>query len=187
MERTKHKEIIVDYSKGTVFAWDPSMTAWGWAIMTFDGLVVDFGCIKTAPEGKKSRIRKSDDRCRRISEINTRLMELIKKYNVKLIVSEMQHGSQSAVAATMLGITIGMTQTLSDTLDIALETFSEGDSKLHLLGKRSAAKTETIEAISKKYVIKFTGKKYIDEAVADSISIFHVASKMSSTMKMLRK
>jgi len=189
MERTTPiKKLPVQITtKGTVMSWDPSMTAWGWAILSFEGDVIAVGCIKTAPENKKARIRKSDDRCRRITEINMQLLELIRKYDVRLIVSEIQHGSQSAVAATMLGITIGMTQTLSDCLDISIETWSEGDAKLNLLGRRSATKEDTIRAVSDRYVVPWKKVKYHDEAVADAMAIFHVARRQSNTLKLLRK
>jgi Holliday junction resolvasome RuvABC endonuclease subunit len=188
MIRNITQTMVTDFFKeGTVMAWDPSITAWGWVILTWDGSIIDCGCIKTVPEGKKSRIRKSDDRCRRITEINIKLIALLQKYNVQLIVSEIQHGSQSAVAATMLGITLGISQTISDCLEIAFETWSEGDSKLNLLGKRSAGKEETIDAIDKLYWVKWTHTKYIDEAIADAVSIFHIARKTSSIIKFHNK
>ena len=46
---------------------DPSMTAWGWAVLSGSGKVYKTGCIKTSPEQKKRRIRKGDDTVRRAS------------------------------------------------------------------------------------------------------------------------
>lgn len=186
MIRTKMTD-VTENKPIAIMAWDPSITAWGWVIFDLDKNVLDAGCIKTAPSNKKERIRKSDDRFRRITEFNLIFIELIKKHNVQLIVSEAQHGSQSAIAATMLGITIGMSQTLADCLDISLETWSEGDSKLHLLGKRSAGKQETIDAVAKLFKIKWRKVKYWDEAVADAASIFNCALKTSQTLRFLKK
>jgi len=170
----------------TILTNDPSMTAWGWAVLTPEGKVIETGCIKTAPEQKKRRIRKGDDTVRRVSEINTQLLDVIDKYNVALIISELPHGSQNASAAVMIGMVTGIVQTMGDCLDIAVEFYSEGDSKKCLLGKLSATKDETKVAIGKLYDIPFTGIGYKDEAVADAIAVFHVASKQSPTLKMMK-
>jgi Holliday junction resolvasome RuvABC endonuclease subunit len=177
-------------SEGTILANDPSMTAWGWVVLDFSGFVIESGCIKT--EGvpkKKRRIRKGDDTVRRVSEINQVLLDVIKRNNVRYILSELPHGSQNASAAVMIGICTGVMQTIADTLDIGIEWFSEGDSKKCLLGKISATKDETIQAIDALYknTITWTGKKYKDEAIADAMSIYHVARKTSPTLKLLKK
>jgi len=169
-----------------VFAHDPSMTGWGWVVMDFNKNVIDKGIIKTVPEAKKRRIRVSDDRCRRISEITRILVDVIKKYNIGLIVSEAPHGSQNASAATMIGITATIPQMLAIIYDIPIEWYSEGDSKKQLLGKNSATKKETIDKIKSLYKVPWYNIKYKDEAVADAISIYHVASIQSEMFKILR-
>jgi Holliday junction resolvasome RuvABC endonuclease subunit len=171
---------------GTILTNDPSMTAWGWAIIDYMGNILSTGCIKTKTEGKKRRIRKSDETCQRISEINNILIDLIKKNNVKYILTEAPHGSQNASAAVMIGVVAAITQTISDCLQIGIEYYSEGDSKKCLLNKIAATKQETINAIGKIYKVPWTGIKWRDEAVADAISVYHVASKQSSTLKLLK-
>jgi Holliday junction resolvasome RuvABC endonuclease subunit len=184
---SKHHEKIVEKNQNTILTNDPSMTAWGWAVVTFDGKILKTGCIKTETEGKKRRIRKSDETSQRISEINNVLIGLIKEHNVNLILSESPHGSQNASAAVMIGAVAAIIQTISDCFDIAVEFYSEQDSKKCLLGKKSATKQETIDAIAKLYDVKWTGIKYKDEAVADAIAIHYVASKQSTTLKMLKQ
>ena len=166
---------------------DPSMTAWGWCIMDLYDSIIDQGCIKTETAGKKRRIRKSDETFQRISEINNVLLDVIKKHNVKYILTESPHGSQNASAAVMIGAVAGIVQTISDCLGIGFESYSEGDSKKCLLGKNSATKKETIDAISKIYEVKWTNIKYKDEAIADAISIYNVAMKQSSSLKLLKQ
>lgn len=167
-----------------VLANDPSVCAWGFAVLDGKGIILETGCIKTAGGGKKMRIRKGDDTVRRISEINQRLLQMIKKHHVTYLISELPHGSQNASAAVMQGTVSGIGQTIADCLAIGIEWYSEGDSKKCLLGKISAEKKETIQAISKLYDWKPSGTKYIDEAVADALSIHYVASKQSSILKM---
>lgn len=170
----------------TVLACDPSLTAWGWIVINLKGDVLDSGCIKTAPSSKKLRIRKGDDRCRRVSEINQLLLFVIEKYNVRFILSEQPHGSQSAVVAIMIGICLGVVQTLADSLRIGVEWYSEGDCKKCLLGKRNATKGETIQAIKQLYPgIVFTGTKYIDEAVADAMAVYYYGVKNSNVLRLL--
>ena len=65
---------------------------------------------------------------RRINEINLQLL-VIRRYDIKLILSELPHGSQNAQAAVMIGGVTAIIQTLSDVLDIAIEWYSEQDSK----------------------------------------------------------
>lgn len=179
MKRTKHNQ-------GTILTIDPSITAWGWVVVDTQGVVIAADCIKTAPTNKKMRIRKSDDTVRRISEINHLLLQVIKKYNVILILSELPHGSQSAVAAKMIGAVSAMGQSMSDFLDIGIEWYSEGDCKMSVLRKRSAAKQEMINAIDNLYVVDWFGIKYKDEAIADALAVHHVAMQQSSALKLLK-
>lgn len=166
---------------------DPSFTAWGWAIVDEVNNVIDSGCIKTAPENKKMRIRKSDDRIRRTEEIIDRLYNLVDEYKVELILTEIPHGSQNASAAVMMGIVIGIITTIAFSRNIPLETYSEQDAKKMLLGKKAATKEDVIEAIDRIYEVDWTKTKYIDESVADSLAIHNVARHQSQLLKMLIK
>jgi len=166
---------------------DPSFTAWGWAVLTPASKILETGCIKTEPQAKKLRVRKGDDRVRRTTEICMQLLAIIKKYNVSFMTSELPHGSQNANAAIMMGVVVGILQGISCTTGISLEWFSEGDAKMSVLGKRSAMKTEMITAIAQLYTVPWTGIGYKDEAVADSLAVFHVAQEQSSTFALLNK
>jgi len=171
-----------------VLANDPSVCAWGYAVLNGKGEILATGCIKTVGGGKKMRIRKGDDTIRRISEIDERLKQVIEEYHVTYMISELPHGSQNASAAVMQGSVSGIAQTISVFTGIGIEWYSEGDSKKCLLGKISAEKVETINAISKLYGDKWRTKtKYINEAVADALSIHYVASKQSSILKMFNR
>ena len=171
----------------TILTNDPSMTAWGYSVLDYQNNILFVDCIKTKTEGKKRRIRKGDETVQRVSEINQVLLAAIKKYNVNLILSELPHGSQNAAAAVMIGVVSGVAQTISDCLGISIEWFSEGDSKKAVLRKQSATKQEMIDAIDKLYNVPWTGTKYKDEAIADSLAIHYVASKQSAILKMFKK
>lgn len=166
---------------------DPSITAWGWAIVTPNNVILEAGCIKTAPEHKKKRIRKGDDTVRRVHEVNKVLISLVDRYNVRLILSELPHGSQNASAAVMIGIVTGIVQMLADCYDTPIEWYSEGDSKVATLGKRAATKKEMIVAIDKLYTVPFTRIGYKDEAIADALSVYNCASQNSQILKFLQK
>lgn len=169
-----------------IMSHDPSMTAWGWVILDQHGFVVDSGAIKTKPADKKLRIRKGDDRTRRVSEIVFTLSEWTKKYGVRHHVGELQHGSQSAVAATSLGLCVGILQTFCDCAGVGLEWFSEGDAKKSVCGKASIAKDVMVRLMSTKYeTFKPRGVKWIDQAVADALAVHHVAMEQSSVLKFM--
>lgn len=179
---------VPETNEPVIIAFDPSITAWGWAAVNIvTGEVIGAGCIKTSSESKQRRIRKGDDRVRRVAEINEDILRLHQTYDIQLIVTEQPHGSQSAVAAVMIGIVIGMIQTFSQCMGIPVEYYSEGDSKNTLLKKRSATKDEMKEAISKHYKIPWTGVGFRDEAIADAMAVFHCATKTSSTVQYLLK
>lgn len=169
-----------------ILAFDPSITAWGYALIDVQSKqIVAAECIKTASENKKRRIRKGDDDVRRIIQINSVLLDLIKKYNVVHIVTEQPHGSKNASAAKMIGVVLGVIQTISDCTNIGVDWFSEADSKQALLGKHAATKQETIDVIDNKYKVKWTNADFRNEAIADALSIYHLACIASPTVKLL--
>jgi Holliday junction resolvasome RuvABC endonuclease subunit len=170
----------------TVLTNDPSITAWGWAVMDAKGRVIETGCIKTEPHHKKLKTRVGDDTVRRINEINMTLLGAIKRHSVCYLLGELPHGSQSAVAAKMLGAATAQLQTIADTLGLGLEWYSEGDSKSCALGKKNAEKNEMVTAIDKLYQVPWTGIEYRDQAVADAVAIFNVASKESPTLRLFK-
>jgi len=181
MKRTKT-------SQKTILTNDPSMTAWGWAVLDMDGVVLVAGAIKTAPTDKKLRIRKGDDRIRRISEINHTLINIISDNNVGLLLSELPHGSQSASAAVMIGATAAIMQTIGDCLNIPVEWFSEGDSKMAVIGRRSAKKDEMVTKINVLYhPVAWKNTKWRDEGIADALAIHYIALQQSTALKMMMK
>lgn len=163
---------------------DPSITAWGWSVVNWNGKIIDAGCIRTKSEHKKRRIRKGDDTVRRISEVNKKLKEIVDNHNINYILSELPHGSQSASAATMIGIVTGIIQTISDFEDIGIEWYSQGDVKKCLFGRQSVTKREMIEKIDELYKVPWKDVKYRDEAIADSMGVFHTFTEKSSVFKL---
>ncbi len=166
----------------TILVNDPSMTAWGYAVIE-QGRVIVSGCIKTEPDYKKKRIRKSDDLTRRVSEIVHCLEDIIDEHGVNYIISELPHGSQNAQAAVMIGVVVGIVQTFADLYNYPIEWYSEMDAKKALLGKKSATKAETINKIIQVYNWTPTGTKYRDEAVADALAVYYVATQQSPVLK----
>ena len=174
--------------RNTILACDPSLTAWGWAIINWDGSVVAHGCIQTEPLHKKLRIRVGDDFARRIKEIDNVLITAIRKYNVNYMVCELPHGSQNASAAKMVGAVPSIMETISMCFDIGLEWYSEADGKKAILGSSSGSKDAMVRGVKKLYPnVYMRDHKFYKEAVSDAIAIYHVASLQSNTMKLLSK
>lgn len=168
----------------TILTCDPSFTAWGYAVLQ-NHRVIDSGCIKTAPQAKKRRIRQGDDLIRRITELVYELEKIIDKYEIAFVVSELPHGSQNAKGAVMIGSVAGILQTLCILKDILPEWYSENDAKKALLGRISASKAEVIQAVEETLEVKISGPKYVREAVADALAIYNVATIQSPTLKAL--
>jgi Holliday junction resolvasome RuvABC endonuclease subunit len=167
-----------------ILACDPSLTAWGYAVVDWEGNVLDVGCIKTEPENKKRKIRKGDDSVRRVSEINNMLQSLIEQYHINYILTELPHGSQNASAARMIGYVVGMLQTWSDSLRIGIEWYSEDDVKKYLFNRRSVTKSEMINKIKTKIKVNWYNIKYKDEAIADALGVYLTALNQSSALKL---
>lgn len=165
---------------------DPSITAWGWAVIQIAGgrsRILESGCIKTKPTYKKQRIRKGDDTARRLSEVSKKLVEVHKKHDLDWVLSELPHGSQNASAAVMIGAVAGISSAYAACFNLPIEWYSEGDCKNHLLNKRSATKQEMIDAVTDIYGERWlTGVKYKDEAVADALAVFHLARSTSQAL-----
>lgn len=175
----------------SVLVCDPSFTAWGWAVVYVgnisDGIqVLDYGCIKTAPEAKKRRIRQGDDRVRRTSEIIRELQRLEDKYRFSFVIGELPHGSQNAKAAIMMGTVVGVLQTFAMLVGVPIEWYSENDAKKAVLGRNSASKADIISEVENRVNIKISGPKYAREAVADSLAIYIAAQQSSPTLQILR-
>lgn len=167
----------------TIITNDPSLTAWGYAVLNTQGVVHATGCIKTEPQAKKRRIREGDDLVRRISEINKELLYVMAIHRVNYILGELPHGSQSAVAAKMIGVVTAIIQSFADLHNLGIEWYSEADVKKCLSGRRNLSKQETINLIRNHYDVQWTGIKYKDEAVADALAIFHAAKQQSNIFK----
>lgn len=166
---------------------DPSLTAWGWIIAGFDGVIHDAGCIKTTSEHKKRRIRKGDDTVRRLGVICNALLGKMKVHGVEYVLSELPHGSQSASAAMMIGATTGIMQALSQAKGLGVEWYSENDVKKHLFGRKSVTKDAMRERIAELYDVPWTGVKYRDEAIADAIGVYDTARSHSPALQMMER
>lgn len=165
---------------------DPSMTAWGWAVIDWSGQVKAAGCIKTKSGHKKRKIRKGDDTIRRLKLMNNALIEKIRTYDVRYIVSEQPHGSQSASAALMVGACLDKVQTLSDAIGIPVEWYSENDVKQHIFGRKSVTKKEMKGFVASTYRVDWTDVKYRDEAIADAIAVYHTAQAHSAAIQLMK-
>jgi len=186
MKRPETEEKINPFM-GNIMVHDPSMTAWGYVIIDPKGNVVHMGCIKTESQTKKLRIRAGDDRVRRFMEISTYIYNKIQRHNVSYMLSELPHGSQNASAATMIGAVIGILCTLSATLNIGIEYYSEGDTKKFLFGRGTVEKQEMVQKIRQIYKIELPKEKYKQEAIADAMAVYHLAKQHSPVIKLLTR
>ena len=173
-------------TKPIILACDPSFTAWGWAVLQ-GNIVKATGVIVTKPEAKKRKIREGDDRARRTREIIYQLENVIIKYKVVYIVAEQPHGSQNAKAAIMMGVVVGIMESFNVLQKIPLEWYSEADAKKALLGRNSATKKQIQDGVDALYNVYWTGYKYVDEAVADSLAVYYAAECNSPTLKYLNR
>lgn len=186
IRRKPPRSISTGKDSFNIAVYDPSLTGWGIVILDKHDNILETEVVRTKKENKARRIRKGDDDIRRVQVINNTLLTLNAKWEVKLILSELPHGSQSAPSARMVGTVQGIVQMLSDSTGIPVEWYSEGDAKKYLFGRISASKKETIRAISRIYKVPWTGVEYKDEAIADALAIHHAATIESTLLSVIR-
>lgn len=165
---------------------DPSLTAWGCAVVSSSGSVIYTEAIKTESSHKKLRIRKSDDTGRRIAEIVRRLNYIITKYNVSYIAAEAPHGAQNYNGAVTIGLCLAILEAIHIVKEIPLEWYSEADAKKAIKEKDPVTKKEMVRLIDKNYNVDWANVEWKDQAVADAIAIFHVASKTSPVLQYMQ-
>lgn len=172
----------------TVLTNDPSLTAWGYAVIRLpEEEILCVGCIETEPQAKVNRIRQGDDRVRRIHELNIILLDVIDKYKVNYIIAELPHGSQNAAAATMVGMAADKVQTIGDCLKISVEWYSENDAKKHAVGKKKITKDDMVNLMQEIYPFKDDGSKKRNSGIADSLAVYHVAKAYSPMIQFYLK
>lgn len=163
---------------------DPSLSATGYAIF-YGNKIKKVGCIKTESEWKMRKTSKGVDRLRRLTYINSIIVDIMQRYNISFVASELPHGSQSAAAAVSLGLITGNIKGICDALDIPIEWYGEWMSKKAVLGKFEGTKEEMIKSIDAIYNVHWQKAKYKNEAIADAIAIRHTALCMSPILKYL--
>ena len=97
----------------TVLGLDPSLTNTGYAVAEVDvealkiTKIIKHGTGVTAPS-KNKKVRKSSDKLARARTQHAVMNDPIKDYDIKLAVSEVPSGAQSASAAMAFGIVVGL-------------------------------------------------------------------------------
>jgi Holliday junction resolvasome RuvABC endonuclease subunit len=174
-------------NKPCILTLDPSLKAWGWAVVDLEGEVLDYGCIETKPDDKKSRIRKGDQLIRRTTELAHVLWtEIIQRYDIWLILSELPHGAQSYNGAIIIGLTAGMNVMMSYASSIAIEWYSENDVKKFLFNRKGVSKEEMKEKIYSMMDVKSLGSKVRDYGVADALAVYQTALGQSDNLKVIK-
>lgn len=124
---------------------DPSLTHTGYAVAEVCTVsrkilrVIEFGTVITAPSKVKQVRRSSDDLARARAAAST-LSEVINRHQIKIGVSEIPSGAQSARAALSFGIAIGILASLT----IPLIEVSPSEVKMATAGTKVADKEDMV-------------------------------------------
>lgn len=129
----------------TMMGIDPSLTATGWTIAQVDTetckivSIVELGLIETAPT-KNKQVRKSSDTLARARTIAQKLNERMRFHGVKVGVSEVPSGAQSASASHAFGICVGILASVP----IPLIEVSPTEVKVAATGSKIADKEDMV-------------------------------------------
>lgn len=161
---------------------DPSLTAYGWAVLRVDdGAVVDAGCIRTQPAKGKQHAYVGDDDTLRVRVITRELARVVQRHTPRAIAYETSGGAQSARAARALGIACGITGALvecaAELLEIGIvEVPVTAREAKSATGSTSASKADVVEWASSRAPDQMWGAPVpVREAIADSIAVAEYA------------
>ncbi len=179
-----------------ILAFDPSFTAWGWAVVEVNGdndRLVDCGTIRTKKGEKKLGLRVADDDLRRVQELFTELERIWKMYDPAGIVTEVSGGAQSARASRTIGMTEGILGSFIVAKMAPAEFYTAMEAKKAATGIRNASKEQIGVSVRAHFGLLHFGDKLIPktpkacrEAVCDALAVF-MASKQGNVYRGLRR
>lgn len=151
-----------------IFYGDPSLCAYGYAVLDNKGKILEKGCIRTSSA-------ETDET--RAGKIGQELTRLVSDYNVGKANFEKSIGSKSYSAAKALALVQGLTIGVLQAFDVPFQTFSACDIKQGLVGKRDAEKQEVLDVVVKlcplfEVALKDIKNKTDRFAVSDSLAIY---------------
>lgn len=130
-------------------ACDPSITAWGFALLGVEKGVFT-SCVRTAKDPAKKHQYVADQDAERAREIFTKLYQGIKPFKMTgdtiYLISEAPAGSQNSRASKLLGICLGLLIGLESYVSEPLIFLTAGEVRKSLCGVKNASKAEVAEA-----------------------------------------
>ena len=182
------KEHLSASKRKSVLCLDPSFTAFGYVLIEPKSeTILTSGCIKTEAKANVRGERAGDDRIRRVRIISVALNDVINEYNVVHMVADTPFGSQHAKAAWALGCVVGLVQTISDCWGLSIDWFYEKDAKAYIRAPRNVSKEKIVAKMTKMYGKKWrTGVKGRDQAMADALLAYTLATHASPMVKLLK-
>lgn len=156
----------------TILSLDPSLRAFGWAIIK-DSEFVDGGCIETSQVSDSTQ---GDSDTAALDKLSQELKKIIDTYEIDLVIFEASGGSKSSRAIQSLAFVKGLVISACIFSNIKYKTISAKAVKKALIGKSDASKDEILEEVRKKFNLfdKKTSKlsKFKVYAIADASATY---------------
>ena len=159
-----------------VFTSDPSLTAFGWAILNTKSMtIIDGGCIKTKKSSDKRALKSIDLGVRGLI-ICKKLHEVALAYPIKRITYEIPVGAKSYQAATSLALVHGIMLYFCAIVDVPFTRVAAKYAKVNIAGESTATKDQVYEGCISKIsnLEEFLKGKTKEEryAVADAVAVY---------------
>jgi Holliday junction resolvasome RuvABC endonuclease subunit len=152
---------------------DPSLTAFGYVVVSPKNKVLAKGCITTVPD---KTIDVTEDDLLRTEKIAETLMSVIDQYQIGFALFEKTIGAKSYTAAKALALVKGVVVGVLQSYSITYHTISAYEVKEFLVGKRNASKEEVLSEVEKvphlKKELSSLKTKTEKYAIADSMAIY---------------
>lgn len=130
-----------------VLGLDPSLTCYGWAVLSLDRRVIAAGCLRTKPDTKSRHTYQADKDGVRLDALARGLLDVLRTHDVALIACEAPAGAQSATAAKALGQSYGVTRAILVALERHALTIQAHEVKRAIGGSDGATKEEVAAGV----------------------------------------
>ena len=165
-----------------ILALDPSLRATGWVLAQREGsryVPVEWGCIRTAPAGRKVRMRQSDDDVQALAIIRAALANHLGGVT-RALVELPPGGAKGARANRCMGLVVGLVVAMMAERGIHSAYYSPDDVR-RALGTRRKPGLGIKEAAAIAVEARWPALQYIQatgaetEAVVDALAVLAAA------------
>lgn len=141
-------------SRLVILGLDPGLASCGWALLApgeGEGRVLGMGVVRTSKSHLKRQVLSSADDFRRSRELASQLAAVRGAHRVVAFAIEAMSLPRSSTVASKIGRAYGVIAGLATAWDVPVVEASPQDVKFAVCGRKTASKSDIIEALAERY------------------------------------